>query len=69
MKWTRNGPGSQRLLDEDGTVLATAGLMEYNRFWHVWMGDQEFPNGTRFWTLREAKIYAEDEVRKGRGRT
>jgi hypothetical protein len=63
-RWRRNGPGSQKLVDDSGKLLGVVGRLDYCGYWYAYMGDNEDPEGTRFDFMWEAKRYVEVKVAK-----
>jgi hypothetical protein len=53
--------------DADGEVVLHVHRKLYCGFWYVYVGvDQDEPDGTRFDTLWEAKLYAAEQVERDR---
>jgi hypothetical protein len=62
--WRRKGFGIQTLIDSDGKRLATVRRQDHCCFWYVFILDNEEPDGERFATMWEAKMYAEENFER-----
>lgn len=66
VKWKRISAGWRALMIGD-TVVAVVRQMDQCRRWFPYIGeDADFPDGTAFTTMREAKIYVQEEIISGR---